>query len=95
MRSLQDAMYNWLSIKVVCDARPEDTAAMETEKAFYRILEEEYQVSIMQVRREEEFYFISYKINNEEKTHRYPRELIDCILDSINENPQRYKNYEC
>ena len=63
MRSLQDAMYNWLSIKVVCDARPDDTAAMETEKAFYHILEKEHQVSSVQVRREEELYFISYKIN--------------------------------
>ena len=94
MRSLQDAMYNWLSIKVVCDARPDDTAAMETEKAFYHILEKEHQVSSVQVRREEELYFISYKINGEELTYRFPRELIDCMLDSINENPQRYRNYE-
>ena len=94
MRSLQDTMYNWLSIKVVCDARPEDTAAIETEKAFYRILEEEYKVSSIQVRREEELYYITYKINDEQLTHRFPCELIDCMLDSINENPQRYKNYE-
>ena len=94
MRSLQDAMYNWLSIKVVCDARPDDTAAMETEKAFYRILEEEYKVSSVQIRREEELYIITYTINDEELTYRFPRELIECILVSINENPQRYRNYE-
>jgi len=94
MRSLQDAMYNWLSIKVVCDARPDDTAAMETEKAFYRILVEDYKVSSMQIRQEEELYIITYIINDEELTYRFPCELIECILVSINENPQRYRNYK-
>lgn len=94
MRSLQDTMYNWLTIKVVCDARPDDAAAIETEKAFYRILEEEYQVSCIQVRQEEELYFITYKLNNEALTYQFSRELIECMLDSINENPQRYRNYE-
>lgn len=27
MKSLQDALYNWLTIRVVCDARPDDSAA--------------------------------------------------------------------
>ncbi len=94
MRSLQDAIYNWLSIKIVCDARPDDTAAMETEKAFYRILEEDYKVSGMQIRQEEELYITTYIINDEELTYRFPSELIECILVSINENPQRYRNYK-
>ena len=34
MNSVQDAVYNWLTIKVVCDERPEDLAAVETEKMF-------------------------------------------------------------
>jgi len=94
LRSLQDAMYNWLTIKVVCDARPDDTAAKETEKTFYRILQEEYEVSSVQIVKEEELYYISYVLSGEEQTYRFPRELIDCMLDSINENPERYKNYE-
>lgn len=94
MKSLQDAIYNWLTIKVVCDARPDDAAAKDTEKTFYRLLQEEYDVSEMQIEQEEELYFISCHVKDEKHTYRFPRELIDCMLDSINENPDRYRNYE-
>ena len=42
--SVQDSLYNWLTIKVVSDARPEDIAAAETEKMFLSILKEEHRV---------------------------------------------------
>ncbi|MBD3106868.1 hypothetical protein IEO70_00560 [Bacillus sp. AGMB 02131] len=94
LRSLQDAIYNWLSIKVVCEARPDDTAAKETEQDFSRLLQEEYAVSHIQVEKEEELYFVSCHSKGEEHTYRFPKELIDCMLDSIKENPDRYRNYE-
>ena len=40
MKSLQDAIYNWLTIKIVSDARPDDTAALETTQMFEQILAE-------------------------------------------------------
>ena len=36
MGSLQDAIYNWLTIKVVADARPNDLAAVETNRCSLR-----------------------------------------------------------
>ena len=94
MKSLQDALYNWLSIKVVHDARPDDHAAKETVHTFYQILEKDYQINSIQVEAQEELYYVHYDQNGTQGKYRFPRELIDCILDSINVNPERYKNFE-
>ena len=45
MKSVQDSLYNWLTIKVVSDARPEDIAATETEEMFLSILTEEHGIT--------------------------------------------------
>jgi len=94
MKSLQDTLYNWLTIKVVCDARPDDTAASDTRLLFEQLLHEEHHVEITVVRKEEPFYFVEYLINHEQKTGRFPIELIDVMLDQINAEPEKYKNYE-
>ena len=94
MKSLQDALYNWLSIKVVSDARPEDKAASETTEMFYTILLNDHNISDIHIQKVEEMYMLSYIKEGQKGTSRFPAELIDCMLDSINENPERYKNYQ-
>lgn len=94
MNSLQDALYNWLSIKVVSDARPIDTAAEKTTKMFREMLEKDYEISSLKISQDEELYYIVYIQKGQEFKHRFPKELIDCMLNSINEHPERYKNYE-
>ncbi len=93
MKSLQDALYNWLSIKVVSDARQDDQAAKETVDMFWNVLQADFQVTALQVDEEEEVYMVHYTTKNRTGSQRFPRELIDCMLQSINENPERYKNY--
>ncbi|MCQ6279801.1 hypothetical protein [Bacillus sp. EB600] len=93
MRSLQDALYNWLTIKVVCDARPEDSAAKETKDLFEKVLSEDHGVADIEVNKEDPMYFVSYTIKGEQKKQRYPIELIDIMLNQINENPERYENF--
>jgi hypothetical protein len=93
MRSLQDALYNWLTIKVVCDARPDDTAAKETTELFEDILKNEHHLSNIEVTKDEVMYYISYQEDGETKKTRYPREYIEVTLNSINQNPDRYQNY--
>src|SRR4051812_398542 len=95
MKSVQDSLYNWLTIKVVCDARPEDIAATETEEMFHSILKEEHGITDLIINIEEEFYYLSYCIEDEDefKTIRFPRELIEGMLEQINESPDRYKIY--
>ncbi len=92
MKSLQDTLYNWLTIKVVCDARPDDSAAKETKDLFEKALSEDLGVTDIEVNKEDPMYFVSYTINGEQKKQRYPIELIDIMLNQINENPERYEN---
>lgn len=94
MKSLQDALYNWLTIQVVCEARPEDTAAVETETFFRELLEKDHQVVVDSVVRTEPFYFVNYSMNGEQGSSRFPIELIDVMLEQIQLEPEKYKNIE-
>ncbi|WP_251549005.1 hypothetical protein [Neobacillus muris] len=93
MKSLQDALYNWLTIKVVCDARPEDTAAAETKAHFDEILVSEHHVSNIEISTDEDMYYISYQQGEEKKRARFSRELIEIMLNQINREPEKYVNY--
>ncbi|MFE4896833.1 hypothetical protein [Peribacillus butanolivorans] len=94
MKSLQDALYNWLTIRVVCDARPDDSAARDTEMFFMQILKKDHQVIIDSVSKKEPFYFVEFLIGDEMKKQRFPIELIDIMLDQIQLEPDKYKNIE-
>lgn len=95
MKSLQDALYNWLSIKVVCDARPEDKAATNTLQLFDKILKEEHQVDeIIGYESDESMYMIFYKRAREEKSMRFPVEMINSMLDAIEKEPEKYPVYK-
>ncbi len=93
MKSLQDALYNWLTIKVVCDARPDDSAALETRDFFEDMLTTEHHVSNIEIKTDDVMYYLTYLHGEEPKKSRYPRELIDIMLNQINQEPDRYKNY--
>jgi hypothetical protein len=93
MKSLQDSIYNWLTIKVVCDARPEDTAAADTEEMFKSILIEDLKLSGIEAVKEADFYTVYFTDKGERKSFRYPAELIDVMLDQINEEPEKYPNF--
>ncbi|WP_342430462.1 hypothetical protein [Neobacillus sp. FSL H8-0543] len=93
MRSAQDALYNWLSIKVVYDARPEDSAARETLDLFDDIITNEHKLTNIEITTDESMYYVSYVQGDETKKTRFPRELIEVMLDQINEQPERYANY--
>lgn len=94
MMSLQDTLYNWLTIKVVVDERPFDTAAAETEQMFSDMLKLEHQVEGIDIQTDAVMYYLHYRQNGENKTSKYPRELIEIMLKQISEAPDRYQNYE-
>ncbi|MCM3726094.1 hypothetical protein M3226_10400 [Neobacillus cucumis] len=93
MQSLQDALYNWLTIKVVCDVRPDDKAAVETRDFFEEILTAQHSVSNIETTKDDLMYYISYQQGEETKTRRYPRELIEIMINQINQEPEKYKDY--
>ncbi|WLR52184.1 hypothetical protein LC040_04545 [Bacillus tianshenii] len=94
MRSLQDAVYNWLTIKVVYDARPEDESARNTFQLFDDILREDFHVSEAVVEKDDVLYKVTCVQDGEEKKLQFPVELIDIMITQIEEQPERYPNYE-
>lgn len=93
MRAIQDSLYNWLSIQVVSDARPEDSAAKNTAKMFKGMLETEHEITVTEVIKDETMYYIHYLQQGEEKKMRFPCELIEFMLHQINLEPEKYVNY--
>lgn len=93
MKSVQDALYNWLTIKIVSDARPDDTAAKETTVFFEEMLTSEHHLSNIEITTDEKMYYVSYQQGEDSKKMRFPKELIEVILNQVNAEPKRYENY--
>lgn len=92
MKSVQDTLYNWLTIKVVCDARPDDTAGRDTLNLFEEMLAD-LNLSNIEVTTDAVMYYVSYQQGEEMKKTRFPRELIEVMLQQINQQPEKYENY--
>ncbi|WP_248926629.1 hypothetical protein [Paenibacillus hamazuiensis] len=87
--NLQDALFNWLQIKVVSDARKDDNAAKETLDFFETILREDHHLSEFGVERvDETMYHVRYEADGKRKTQFFDRELVDQLLADINSNPK-------
>jgi hypothetical protein len=93
LKTLKDALYNWLTIKIVCNARPDDTAAKETTDLFEEILLSQHGVTEMEISSDKTMYHIAYKHEGEIKKDRFPIVLAEITLNQIKENPERYENY--
>ncbi|PLT27568.1 hypothetical protein [Peribacillus deserti] len=93
MKSLQDALYNWLTIKVVCDARPDDTAAQDTKKMFEELLMDDHKLTHIEAEKQEPMYIVEYTLDGKTKTTRFPVELIEVMLQQINQEPHKYRNF--
>ncbi|WP_226658475.1 hypothetical protein [Pseudalkalibacillus hwajinpoensis] len=86
--NLQDTMYNWLSIKVVANERQDDQAAQDTYAFFLEILTEDHQVSDLDVEVSQEYYVVRYRQNGKEDSKKFPVELIEALLTSIENEPK-------
>ncbi|WP_456275637.1 hypothetical protein [Bacillus sp. AK128] len=93
MNSLQDALYNWLTIKVVADVRKDDLAAQETAAFFYELLTVDHQLKDILIEKDEVMYEVSYTIGETRKTTKFPTELIDVMLDQMVAEPEKFINY--
>ncbi|MCD7033945.1 hypothetical protein LRR81_06825 [Metabacillus sp. GX 13764] len=94
MKSLQDAVYNWLTIEIVAKARPEDKSAQETADLFQAVLKEEFQADSIKYRKEGSMYTFSCMRGDEPYTVSFPSEMIEMLANQISAEPSRYKNYE-
>ena len=86
---LQDALFNWLQIKLVADARPDDGAAKETQDFFEQILREDHHVTAFDVdRKDETMIHITYTVEGATKRQMFDRESAEQLLADIESNPK-------
>lgn len=83
-----DALFNWLQIQVVADARPDDQSALDTASFFLEILREDHEVNELSYRREGDWYILSGRTSSEEWESRYPAESVDALLIAIVNEPR-------
>jgi hypothetical protein len=88
---LEDALFNWLQIKLVAEARHDDDAAHETRLFFEEILREDHAVSRFETTQDETMIHINYEIDGKRKKLMFDKESAFQLLDDINSNP-KYNN---
>ncbi|TBL78120.1 hypothetical protein [Paenibacillus thalictri] len=87
--NLQDALFNWLQIKLVAEGREEDGAARDTLAFFEEILRDDHKLNSFLVdRADETMYHVRYELDGKSKIQMFDRELADQLLSDINSNPK-------
>lgn len=87
--NLQDTLFNWLQIKRVSEARPDDQAAKDTLDFFATILKEDHHLADVHVAHiDDTMYHVQYEAAGETKNQMFRRELTDRLLEDINSNPK-------
>lgn len=86
---LQDALFNWLQIRIVADARPDDNAARETAEFFAEILREDHHLRDVTVALvDETMYHVQYESEGKTKRQLFDRESAEQLLADIEANPK-------
>lgn len=89
MKSLQDAIFNCLTIKLVYDKRPYDEAAKETYQFFWNILREDHQIKDIKIEQSHDMYVVYYEKNGNVSSYRFPSELAEMLIHQIEEEPDK------
>jgi hypothetical protein len=86
---LEDALFNWLQIKLVADARQDDQAALDTLVFFEQILTEDHGLSSFVITKiDDTMIHLKYEKDGRSKLQLYPRELGEQLLTDIESNPK-------
>ncbi|MNI21360.1 hypothetical protein D3C73_748800 [compost metagenome] len=86
--NLNDALFNWLQITIVSEARSDDHAAKETMDFFEQILREDHLLTSFYIdKQDDNMYVIHYEWEGQNKVQKFDRESADRLLTDINSNP--------
>ncbi|GED26133.1 hypothetical protein BAG01nite_22350 [Brevibacillus agri] len=83
-----DALFNWLQIQVVADARPDDQSAQETAAFFLQMLQEDHALSELAYRQEGGWYVLTAKEEAATFERKYPAETVEFLLVAIENEPK-------
>jgi hypothetical protein len=87
--NLQTALFNWLQIKTVADARPTDEAAKKTVDFFAEILRDDHKLTSFEVSTADlTMYHVTYELNGVKKKQMFDRENVEQLLHDINAEPK-------
>lgn len=86
---IEDALFNWLQIKNVAEARPEDISAKNTVDFFEEILREDYKLSDITMNSfGDDLLQVSYILDGTSHQKSFDRERTEQLLHDINANPR-------
>lgn len=86
---LEDALFNWLQIKLVAEGRPGDDAAIRTLEFFEEILREDHGLTRIDIESKDSgFVHVAYEKDGETIASQYPLELAEALLTDISSNPK-------
>ncbi|MDQ6418990.1 hypothetical protein RB620_05995 [Paenibacillus sp. LHD-117] len=86
---LEDALFNWLQIKIVAEGRPDDEAAFKTLGFFEEILREDHGLQGLEVASVDSGLIqVAYEKDGQRFTQHYPREAGEGLLQDIISNPK-------
>ncbi|MCR8634994.1 hypothetical protein [Paenibacillus radicis (ex Xue et al. 2023)] len=88
---LEDALFNWLQIKIVAEARQDDHAAEETRLFFEEIIRDDHAVTSFETTEDETMVHIHYEVEGKRKRLMFDKESVEQLLHDINSNP-KYNN---
>ncbi|HTG71642.1 MAG TPA: hypothetical protein VL921_20450 [Candidatus Udaeobacter sp.] len=85
----EDALFNWLQIKLVADARQDDQAAIDTLAFFAQILTEDHGLSsFVIIKTDETMIHVKYEKDGRSKLQLFPRDRGEQLLADIESNPK-------
>lgn len=84
----KDALFNWLQIKIVWEARPSDVSAKDTVEFFQAMLAEDHKITELLKEKKEGNYHITYAQNGEQQTISFPIDMAEKLLKDITEEPK-------
>ncbi|WP_166243773.1 hypothetical protein [Paenibacillus turpanensis] len=90
--NFQDALFNWLQIRIVANARPSDHAALETARFFSEILQEDHGLDTFEISKvDDTMVYIKYMKDGASKLQMFDRESAEQLLRDIEAEP-KYNN---
>ncbi len=91
---LKDALFNWLQIQVVQDARPSDRSARDTAQFFEEMLHDDHGVEQLEKQKEGNQYVVRYQQSGEKKEEKFPKEIAEKLLQDILAEPKYNQTFD-
>lgn len=91
---LNNALFNWLQIEIVREARPSDQSAAETVQFFATLLAEDHQVTNLTKKRVDDVYEVAYQAQQQPKTAQFPAANAEKLLQDILDEPKYNQSFD-